>query len=309
MNWRSMYCRFNPLTTMKKPITFLLFAAFAASLLAQVRTFAGTDYSQGIVFVMEDNRIVWQHPAPESNDLWVLPNGNLLFTTGRGVLEMTRQNDTIFHYASNSPIFACQRLKNGNTFIGECSTGRMLEVSPKGTIVRETCILPQGVTDAGSGFIRNARRLDNGHFLVAHYGDETVKEYDANGKVIWSLNVPGGPHSVTRLPNGHTMIAVADKNRNPRLIEVTKAGNVVWELSNADLPGKPLKFLGGFQYFSDGRILLSNWTGHENPADRVHLLLVDRQKNLLYSLQNPAGLQTMSSVFTTDKPQGVKSFH
>lgn len=294
---------------MKKLIAIIVCAACGASLSAQPRSFAGTDYSQGIVFVMEDNQIVWQHPAPESNDLWVLPNGNLLFTTGRGVLEMTRQNDTIFHYESKSPVFACQRLKNGNTFIGECSTGRMLEVSPKGRVVKETCILPKGVADAGFGFIRNARRLDNGHFLVAHYGDETVKEYDARGRIVWDLKVPGGPHSVARLANGHTLIAVADKNQNPRLIEVTSAGETVWELSNADIPGKPLKFLGGFQYFSDGRILLSNWTGHERPADRVHLLLVDRQKNVLYSLKNPEGLQTMSSVFSADVPKGVTSFH
>ena len=71
---------------------------FPAFLSAQTKTFAGTDYSQGIVFVMENNQIVWQHKAPDSNDLWVLPNGNILFTTGHGVLEMTRQNDTIFHY-------------------------------------------------------------------------------------------------------------------------------------------------------------------------------------------------------------------
>ena len=45
-------------------LTFL----FSASLLAQTRTFAGTDYSQGIVFVMENNQIVWQHKAPDSNE-------------------------------------------------------------------------------------------------------------------------------------------------------------------------------------------------------------------------------------------------
>ncbi len=76
---------------------------FPAFLSAQAKTFAGTDYSQGIVFVMENNQIVWQHKAPDSNDLWVLPNGNILFTTGHGVLEMTRQNDTIFHYESKKP--------------------------------------------------------------------------------------------------------------------------------------------------------------------------------------------------------------
>ena len=151
---------------------------FPAFLSAQTKTFAGTDYSQGIVFVMENNQIVWQHKAPDSNDLWVLPNGNILFTTGHGVLEMTRQNDTIFHYESKSPVFACQRLKNGNTFVGECITGRMLEISPKGKIVKEVCILPEGVKEKGFAFMRNARRLDNGHFLVAHYGPQCVTEYD-----------------------------------------------------------------------------------------------------------------------------------
>lgn len=295
---------------MKKYIVISILVAFSASLFSQTRTFAGTDYTQGIVFVMENNEIVWKHPAPESNDLWILPNGNILFTTGKGVLEMTRQNDTIFHYESESPIFACQRLKNGNTFIGECTTGRMLEVSPKGKIMKETCILPQGMETAGFGFMRNARRLDNGHFLVAHYGNQTVKEYDVNGKVVWDLSVPGGPHSVIRLPNGNTLIAVADKNQDPRIIEVTEKGKTIWELSNADIPGKPLKFLGGFQYFSDGRILFSNWTGHvKKLEDRVHLFLVDRQKNVLYSLKNPKGLQTMSSVFSAGKPDGVTSFH
>ena len=287
----------------------ILIFLFSASLLAQTRRFAGTDYSQGIVFVMENNQIVWQHKAPDSNDLWVLPNGNILFTTGHGVLEMTRQNDTIFHYESKSPVFACQRLKNGNTFVGECTTGRMLEISPKGKIVKEVCILPEGVKEKGFAFMRNARRLDNGHFLVAHYGPQCVTEYDTNGKEVWKLDVPGGPHSLTRLPNGHTLIAVADKDQNPRIIEVTADGKTVWELSNADIPGKPLKFLGGFQYFSDGRILITNWTGHVNPKEKVHMLLVDRQKKVLYSLENTPGLKTMSSVYSMDVPAGVTSYH
>ena len=62
----------------------ILAVLFSVSLFAQTKTFAGADYSQGIVFVMENNRIVWKHKAPDSNDLWILPNGNILFTTGRG---------------------------------------------------------------------------------------------------------------------------------------------------------------------------------------------------------------------------------
>lgn len=70
---------------------FVFSCMHCLSVLAQCGNFAGADYSQGIVFIMENNKIVWQHEAPESNDLWVLPNGNLLFSIGKGVLEVTRQ--------------------------------------------------------------------------------------------------------------------------------------------------------------------------------------------------------------------------
>ena len=287
--------------------TLILSCICCLATVAQCGNFAGADYSQGIVFIMENNRIVWQHKAPESNDIWVLPNGNLLFSTGKGVLEVTRQNDTVFHYASESPIFACQRLKNGNTFIGECNAGRLLEVSPEGNIVSDICILPEGISDGTFAFMRNARKLDNGHYLVAHYGDECVKEYDQAGKVVWQVKIPGGPHSVIRLRDGHTLVAVADKTQNPRIVELDKQGKTVWEISNKDIPGKPLKFLGGMQYFPDGRLLFTNWVGHVNPEQRNHLVLVDREKNILCTVENREGIQTMSSVFSLD--ENGKSYH
>lgn len=274
-------------------------------------TYAATDYSQGIAFVMEHGKMVWSHPATESNDIWVLPNGNLLFTTGKGVLEMTRQNDTLFHYASQSAIFACQRLKNGNTFVGECNSGRMLEISPAGEIVSSVCILPEGVTDGGFAFIRNVRRLDNGNYLVAHYGSEEVKEYDVKGKAVWSVKVPGGPHSVIRLPNGHTLVAVADKTQNPRIVELDQEGTTVWELSNADIPDAPLKFLGGMHYLPNGNLLFSNWVGHVNPDQRSHLFLVNRAKEVLWILKNQEGIETISSVFCSEEnlPADAVAYH
>lgn len=281
---------------------FLLCCICPLSGIAQCASFAGADYSQGIVFIMENNQITWQHKAHESNDLWVLPSGNLLFSTGKGVLEVNpRTNDTLFCYTSESPIFACQRLQNGNTFVGECNAGRLLEISPKGKIVKEINILPEGVTDGTFAFMRNARKLKNGNYLVAHYGDETVKEYNKKGKIVWQAHVPGGPHSVIRMPNDHTLVAVADKTQNPRLVELDKKGNSVWELSNKDIPGEPLKFLGGLQYFPDGRILFTNWVGHVNPEKRSHLFLVDRSKNILFTLKDQKGIQTMSSVFSIEE--------
>ena len=267
------------------------------------------DYSQGKVFVMEGGKIVWEHAAPESNDIWVLPNGNILFSTGKGVLEMTRGNDTVFYYKSTSNIFACQRLKNGNTFVGESNSGRLLEITPKGKIVSETCILQEGVTDAGHAFMRNARLLDNGNFLVAHYEAEKVTEYDKKGKVVSSFNLPGGPHSVARLPDGHTMVSIADKNNDSRLVELDEQGNTVWSLTNKDIPGEPLKFLGGFHYFPDGTLAIANWLGHLRNGTGIHLLIINKEtKEILYKIESTEGIKTISSIYLI-KPGSNISYH
>ena len=55
---------------------------------------ACTDYTQGKVFVISaEGRIEWDYPARNANDIWVLPNGNLLFNTGHGVKEVTRTRE------------------------------------------------------------------------------------------------------------------------------------------------------------------------------------------------------------------------
>ena len=133
---------------------------------------ACADYSQGKIFLVSaQGKVEWEYPAPNCNDLWVLPNGNLLFVTGHGVKEVTREKKVVFDYRSKSEIYACQRLPNGNTFIGECNAGRLLEVDPSGKIVKQIRLLPEG-KDGGHLYMRNARRLPNGHYLVAHYGQQ-----------------------------------------------------------------------------------------------------------------------------------------
>ena len=120
---------------------------------------ACSDYTQGKVFLVSaEGKVEWEYPAPDCNDLWVLPNGNLLFITGHGVKEVTRDKKVVFDYESTSEIYACQRLANGNTFIGECNAGRLLEVDPSGKIVKQIRLLPEG-KDGGHLYMRNARRL------------------------------------------------------------------------------------------------------------------------------------------------------
>lgn len=278
--------------------TTLLVSASPAG--AAGHPFVCTDYSQGKVFIVSaEGKAEWDYPAPSCNDLWVLPNGNLLFNTGHGVREVTREKQVVFDYQSKSEIYACQRLSNGNTFIGECNSGRLLEVEPSGRIAKEIKLLPEG-KDGGHSYIRNARRLPDGGYLVAHYGEGIVREYDAEGKVRREIPAAGGPHSVVRLPNGNTLIACGDQPGGNRVFEVDPAGNTVWQVKGEELPGISLKFMAGVQRLPNGNTVMSNWLGHGQFGKAPHVIEVTPDKQVVWTFADHKTMQTISSIQLLD---------
>lgn len=267
--------------------------------------FACTDYSQGKVFLVgADGKAEWTYDARNCNDLWVLPNGNLLFNTGHGVREVTREKKVVFDYQSKSEIYACQRLENGNTFVGECNAGRLLEMQPDGKIVKEIRLLPEG-KDGGHSYIRNARKLANGRYLVSHYGEQIVREYDGEGKVAREIPAAGGPHSAVRLPNGNTLVACGDRPGGSRVFEVDDAGKTVWEVTSADLGGIKLAFMAGVQRLPNGNTVMSNWLGHGKFGTAPHLVEVTADKKVVWTFADHQAMKTISSVQLLDIPGDV----
>ena len=287
----------------------LVGSLIAGPLLATAATnshpFACTDYSAGKVFLVSGAGTVEATFAASScNDLWVLPNGNLLFNTGHGVREVTRSNQVVFQYQSKSEIYACQRLTNGHTFIGECNSGRLLEVEPSGRIAKEVRLLPEG-KDGGHAYMRNARRLANGGYLVAHYGEQTVREYASDGKTVRSIPATGGPHSVVRLPNGNTVISCGDMPGGARVFEVDPVGKTVWQVQGDELPGISLKFIAGIQRLPNGNTVICNWLGHGQFGKAPHLVELTPDKGVVWSFADHQTMKTISSVQLLDVPGDV----
>lgn len=264
--------------------------------------FACADYSQGKIFVISTNGVIeWQYTAPSCDDLWVLPNGNLLFNTGHGVKEVTPAKQVVFSYESKSEIYACQRLPNGNTFVGECNAGRLLEIDRAGHVVKKISLLPPG-KDGGHLYMRNARVLGNGHYLVAHYAAQVVREYDPTGRCVLEIAAPGGPHSAVRLPNDHTLVACGDLTSAASVFEVDAAGHIVWQLRHNELPGIDLKLMTGLQRLPNGNTVMSNWQGHGNIGSGPQLIEVTPGKQLVWSFTDHKILRTISSVQILDVP-------
>ena len=274
--------------------------------------FACTDYTQGRVCIISDKgKLLWEYPAPNCNDLWVLPNGNLLFNTGKGVKEVTRKKKVVFSYESKNEVYACQRLPNGNTFVGECNSGLLLEIAPDGKIEKEIKLLPDGV-DGGHAYMRNARKLATGNYLVAHYGLDKVCEYDSVGHLLREIPVKGGPHSVIRLPDGNTLIACSDHNGEPRIVEVDPVGRIVWQLTKDELPGISLKFMTGMEVLPDGNLVFTNWLGHNQFGKAPHAFEITRDKKVLWLFEDHVMLRTMSSIQILDQkgnPMKGQVFH
>lgn len=276
--------------------------SFHVGLLAQPvkHSFVCTDYTQGKVFIVsEEGKAIWEYPAQHCNDVWMLPNGNILFNSGKGVKEVTRKKEVVFQYESKSDIYACQRLSSGNTFIGESNSGRLLEVAPNGQIVKQIKLIPDSV-DAGYAFMRNARKLSNGHYLVAHYGLDVVRQYNSKGKMVMEFPVKGGPHSVIRLPDGHTLIACSDHNGEPKVVELDTKGLVVWQVLKNDLPGIELKFMTGLQRLPNGNTLMTNWLGHNQYGKAPHAIEVTPDKQVVWTYTDSTFIQTMSSIQLID---------
>jgi len=268
-----------------------------------LRPFLCGDYVKGrVCLVSAQGQVDWEYPAKSVADVWVLPNGNFLFTTGRGAKEVTRDKKEVWSYQSKAEVFACQRLANGNTLVGECGAARLVEVDKDGTVVKEIALTAKA---RGHGQFRMARALADGHYLVAHYGESLVREYDAAGKVLREIKA-ANVFGAVRLPNGHTLISCGDGHaEGHRVFEVDQDGKTVWQCLRTDLEGIDLKFMAGVQRLANGNTVMCNWLGHGNLGQGPHIIEVTPEKKIVWTYSDHAAMKTVTAVQMLDEKGDV----
>lgn len=296
---------------MRPPLLSLLAVALvAAPAAAQVSTGLppGPPYSliaqdKGRLAILDPSgKIEWEVPLRHTaHDIQVLPNGNILVPTDNStVVEMTRDKKVVWKHVSRPvgdykgpvEIHAFRRLPDGLTMIAETGNRRIIEVDAEDKVVRSIPLVvdrPNSHRDT-----RRARKLDNGHYLVCHEGDSTVREYDGAGKVVWSyrLDLAGRPatpghgghgtevFNAIRLPDGRTLIAGGNNNR---VIEVDPEGKVTWSIDRDELPGIRLAWVTSLQRRPNGNIIVGNThAGPENPQ----IFEVTRDKKVVWTFQD-----------------------
>jgi len=228
---------------------------------------------QGFVFAAEgcgkilrfgaDGRVAWECPAPMARDVWMLPNGNVLFPYNEdydarsngnpsGVREVAPDGRTVFQFATTGQVFSCQRMADGSTLVGAASQGKLLVVSPAGAVVREI-----RVGDApGHSCMRNARALEGGGFLVAEESAKAAREYAADGALVREFPAPFPVYSAVRLADGGTLVC-----GKQGMIGFDRGARPAWSLDAAEFPTLGIRWFAGVQALDDGTVFVCNAGG------------------------------------------------
>jgi hypothetical protein len=198
------------------------------------------------MFLVEDGKVIWTYSTgtgPEFDDVWMLSNGNILFSRMAYVAEITPDKKVVWRYdchvpkdANHTEIHTCQPIGSDKVmFVENGLPPRLKVVNIKTGAVEVNHELPYNPSFGVHGQFRRARVTAEGTYLVPFLGMSYVVECDNNFKEIWKYNI-NKPWAAIRLKNGNTLIT-DEKDSLTR--EVNARGETVWEFNcQTDLPAE-----------------------------------------------------------------------
>lgn len=204
----------------------------------------GVEYNTNTVWECgRDGKRRWTIKAEGPMDAQILPGNRVLIAeqTAKRVTERDLKGNTLWECTVDEEVLNCQRLRNGNTFIGTRFSA--IEVRPNKSVVLKHRVSDVslhairrvangnfvGLTSAGviheisaggksirtiampaEGTWGDVDSLPGGRYLVSNYGSGFVREIAADGKLLREIKV-GDACGVDRLPNDQLLISGQNK--------------------------------------------------------------------------------------------------
>ncbi len=297
---------------MKKSLALTIALALVISLLpgasarAQKKLIHGTLSGQvlatgggRILLLDKTGAILWQRKGQNCSDIWMLANGNILHADNNVTEINPKTNKIVWSHRPEQQegggTFSCQRLKNGNTMVGENSAGCIVEVDKRGNIVFE---LKLPLMQSGShNNLRMVRKLKNGNYLVCHKGESLVREYTPTGEVVFQVKVSDVPYSAVRLDNGNTVVGHINN-----ITEFDKHGKQVWQFNKNELSGLEIGMICGIHVLPNGNVVMGLYRAVQKD-NGAGLLEITRNKKLVWRYVNTSAKtdRNMMAVQLLDK--------
>ncbi len=206
--------------------------------------YVGENYTK--MFLVNNGKVIWTYQTGkgyEYDDVWMLSNGNILFTRMQYVAEITPDKKVVWRYDCSVPagtnhteVHTCQPIGLDKVmFVLNGLPPRLMIVNIKTGVVEVNHELPYHQAYNPNyihGQFRRARLTAQGTYLVSYLNESNVVEYDKDFNKVWSCPIRS-PWAALRLKNGNTLIT---DEHDSLTREVNPKGETVWECKNADLP-------------------------------------------------------------------------
>ena len=271
--------------------------------------YVGENYTK--MFLVNDGKVIWTYQTGkgyEYDDVWMLSNGNILFTRMQYVAEITPDKKVVWRYDCSVPagtyhteVHTCQPIGLDRVmFVLNGVPPRLMVVNIKTGAVEVNHEIPMTQTPNPKyihGQFRRARVTPQGTYLVSYLSESNVVEFDKNFNKIWSYPICS-PWAAIRLKNGNTLITDEHDNLTR---EVNPNGETVWEFNTGDLP-EPYRLVSAPQSctrLANGNTIFCSRGG---AGKGPQLVEVTPDKKVVWVLQDWKDLGDATAVQILDDP-------
>lgn len=297
-------------------LSLLTLGLFAGTVKAEELTHGFIAFGQSTYIMGSDGKPSWTYPH-STRDGYQLADGTIIFTLSKGkkypggaVVQISPDgNELLIWKGTQSEVNSAHPTIDGTFVITEAGKKpRLLEVDKSGKVLVEfplQCQKPNHHLQT-----RMARKLDDGSYLVPHLLDFAVINYDADGKVISKIDttVPGDsehkihswPFTAIRHGDGHTLVCCTNGNR---VVDFDADGQIVWQLTNDELPGPWLQDPCGGQVLPNGNVVIACYAGGRKDPKAPKLFEINRDKRVVwtYSDGKKVGIHHFQILNTNDE--------
>lgn len=268
-------------------------------------------------YIMEvDGKPSWTYPTA-TRDGYVLEDGTIILTLnkskqhrGGAVVSIAPGGEeTLVWEGTQSEVNSAQPTAEGTFVLTEAGEKpRLLEVSASGEVILEFPLACQKENHHMQ--TRMARKISDGTYLAPHLLNFAVFHYDRDGNVLGQLDttVPGDdehkihtwPFTAIRHGDGHTLVCCTHGNR---VVDFDADGQIVWTLTNNDLPGNWLQDPCGAQVLPNGNIVVTSYAAGRADAQAPKLFEVTPDKKVVwkYTDGQKVGIHHFQIVTTNGK--------
>ncbi|MHA4895850.1 beta-propeller domain-containing protein [Pedobacter sp. PWIIR3] len=265
------------------------------------------------MYIIKDGKITWSYidtvGKGEISDAVLLKNGNILFAHQFGVTLINKDKKVLWKYDAPDGFETHTAQPIGNehvVFVQNGNPAKVFVMNIKTNKVIKEFAIP--FKSGTHGQIRHARLTKEGTLLIAHMDLGKVNEYDLDGKILLSIDVPS-VWSAHQLPSGNLLVA-----SNQRFVkELNRNGEVVWGYLLDNVKDYKLTNPQIAMRLPNGNTLINNWFNQwdgkvQTDNEPVQAVEVTPNREIVWALREwklPVNLGPSTTFQLLNDPNGI----